>query len=83
MFRFKHYTLLTREGWIYLALLMLLLIGALVRQINLLVVLYGMLAGPLLLSWALSRRTIVGLVLKRHLPDSIPAGETFVGGALV
>ena len=78
MFRFKHYTLLTREGWIYLALLMLLLIGALVRQINLLVVLYGMLAGPLLLSWGLSRRTIVGLVLKRHLPDSIPAGETFV-----
>lgn len=78
MFRFTHFTFLTREGVVYLVLLAMLLIGALVRQINLLVALYGMLAGPLLLSWGLSRRSLRSLRFARRLPASVPAGDTFV-----
>ena len=77
MLRFTHYTLLTREGAIYIALIALLLVGALMRQINLLVGLYGMLAGPIMLSWGLSRRTLRQLSARRKLPESVPAGEPF------
>ena len=43
-------TTICREGWYYLIVVVLVFGGALVREVNLLVVLAGMLAGPLLLS---------------------------------
>lgn len=77
-FRFRIFTMVTLQGAIYFVLLGLLLIGALVRQINLLVALYGMLAGPMILSWGLSRGALTKLRIRRRLPRSAPAGDSFV-----
>ncbi len=69
------YVVITLEGWLYLGLLMVLLFSALVRQINLLVIMYGLLSGPLLVSWPLVRKTLRDLHLRRRFPRLVEAGE--------
>ncbi|MEX2560982.1 MAG: hypothetical protein WD403_13760, partial [Pirellulales bacterium] len=66
---------ISREGWCYLVVMAFILAGALLRQINLLVILFGMLAGPMLASWRLVKATLRRLDVKRNLPDSISAGD--------
>jgi len=73
-----HKTALCREGWGYLGLLVLISLLALLRGVNLLFVLAGMLVGPLLLSWRLMVLTLRGLELKRRLPRAICAGDLLV-----
>ncbi|HVC96861.1 MAG TPA: DUF58 domain-containing protein [Pirellulales bacterium] len=68
-------TTLCREGLYYLALLGCLLAGAMVRQINLLMILFGMLAGPLLLSLRLAKTSLKHVEIERKLPASISAGD--------
>lgn len=65
------------EGVVYLIVMAVVLTAAVVRQINLLMILYGVMAGPLLLSWRLVRRTIKGIDVARHLPQSVFAGQPF------
>ncbi|MBL8825762.1 MAG: DUF58 domain-containing protein [Planctomycetaceae bacterium] len=76
--RLRLFTIVTTIGSLYFLLLGMLLVGALVRQINLLVALYGMLAGPLVLSWGLSRGALTKLRFRRRLPRSVEAGAPFV-----
>jgi uncharacterized protein (DUF58 family) len=45
---------------------------------NLLLVLFGMLASPLLLNWRLVRATLARLEVRRKLPKSVSAGELLV-----
>lgn len=63
------------EGWAYLAVMGFVLVGAVLRQINLLLVLYGMLAGLLLVSWWLVRVTLRKVQVRRKLPRSVCAGD--------
>lgn len=74
----KRQVSLCREGWFYLFLPAFVLTGALLREINLLVLLAGMLAGPLVLSWRLVIVALRGLDLKRNLPRGACAGDLLV-----
>lgn len=66
---------LTREGWYYLAILVFIIGGAVLRSINLLVILAGMLIAPLLFNWRLVMASLMGLVVRRKLPAQIVAGD--------
>ncbi len=71
-------TTIRREGWYYLVVLALVLVGALGKEVNLMLILGGMLAGPLLLSWRAVRASLRGLHLERNLPKGICAGDLLV-----
>ncbi len=73
-------TTICREGWCYLIVLALVFGGALVRDVNLLIVLSGLMAGPLLLSRFMAVFTLRGLQVRRKLPPGICAGELLVSG---
>jgi uncharacterized protein (DUF58 family) len=77
MRRLQH-MMVSREGWYYLAVLAFVLAGAILRQINLLMLLYGLLAGPLLLSWWLVRATLKRLKVRRRLAAPVSAGEVLI-----
>jgi uncharacterized protein (DUF58 family) len=66
---------LTREGWYYLAVLGFVIGGAVLRSVNLLVVLAGMMIAPLLFNWRLVMASLMGLAVRRQLPRLIVAGE--------
>jgi len=66
---------LTREGWYYLAVLAFIVGGAILRNVNLLVVLAGMMIAPLLFNWRLVMASLSGLAARRKLPEQILAGE--------
>jgi uncharacterized protein (DUF58 family) len=66
---------LTREGWYYLAVLAFIIGGAVLRSVNLLVVLAGMMIAPLLFNWRLVMASLMGLTIERRLPRQALAGE--------
>jgi uncharacterized protein (DUF58 family) len=72
------WTSITREGWQYLLIFALVFGGALVNDVNLLLILGSMLAGPLLLSRHLALFTLRGLVVERRLPRAVCAGDMLV-----
>lgn len=65
-----------RQGWYYLAVVLLIFAGALFRQVNLLLILSGIIMSPLVLGWLLAWRTIARLDVRRLLPSQAMAGET-------
>lgn len=67
-----------REGWYYLVVLGLVLTGALMKDVNLLLILTGMLAGPLLFNARLVVTTLRKLEAVRRLPNGICAGDLLV-----
>jgi uncharacterized protein (DUF58 family) len=69
---------LTVEGWCYAVISGFILAGALARQINLLLILFGMLAGAMVMSWRLVRKMLRKLEVRRRLPESISAGDLLV-----
>lgn len=69
---------MTPEGWYYLALIGALLIGAMLREINLLLLLSALLAGPLFLCWRLVLTTLRGLKIKRRMPRGVCAGDLLI-----
>jgi uncharacterized protein (DUF58 family) len=71
-------TAFTREGLQYLAIFLLVFFGALINDVNLLLILGGMLACPLLLSHHLAKHTLRGLVVQRRLPRAVCAGDLLV-----
>lgn len=68
---------ISREGLCYLGVIGFILLGALIRDINLLMLLFGMLVGPLVCSWVLVVVSLRGVRVARQLPDEIIAGEPF------
>jgi uncharacterized protein (DUF58 family) len=68
---------LCREGLYYLAVLAFIVGGAVLRNVNLLVVLAGMMVAPLVLNWRLVMATLRGADVFRRLPSPIFAGEPF------
>lgn len=71
-------TTLTHVGWQYLLIFALVFGGAMVNDVNLLLILSSMLAGPLLLSRHLAMFTLRDLVVQRRLPRAICAGDLLV-----
>lgn len=65
------------EGWCYLAILAVLFLGALIRDINLLMLLFGMLAGPVVYSLWYGWFALRKLEVRRELPDQAHAGQPF------
>ncbi len=65
---------LTREGVHFVGILLFIFIGAILRDINLLILLAGAMIGLLLLQWRFNSRTLIGLSATRSLPRA-----TFVG----
>lgn len=66
---------LCQEGWYYAAVLAFIVGGAVLRSVNLLVVLTGILIAPLLLNWRLVMASLRQIDVRRRLPTSVYAGE--------
>jgi uncharacterized protein (DUF58 family) len=66
---------LTRLGAYYLLITALILLGAMWREVNLLVILAGMLLGPLWINWRMVKATLRGIEVQRRLPREVWAGE--------
>jgi uncharacterized protein (DUF58 family) len=77
VFRATSYRI-TREGWYYGFVLAFIIAGAILREINLLVVLSGMMVAPLVLSLPLVAGALRTLRVRRRLPQSICAGDLLV-----
>jgi uncharacterized protein (DUF58 family) len=71
-------TAICRETWYYAAVLAIVLGGAMLREVNLLFVLAGMMAGPLLLSWRWVGTSLGDLSVRRRLPQGVCAGDLLV-----
>ncbi len=70
---------LTREGVHYVGILLFIFLGALLRDINLLILLAGAMIGLLLLQWRFNTRTLIGLTAQRYMPrNSFVGMETTV-----
>lgn len=69
-------TRLTREGWYYLLVLAFVVTGAMLREINLLLIMAGLLVGPLLINWRMVIWSLQPLRASRRVAESVVAGET-------
>lgn len=67
----------TREGLQILFLTLFVLVGAILRDINLLIMLAGIMVGMFFLQWRLCFRTLVGLRIRRNVAESMQARSTF------
>ena len=76
--KLRRSTTISREGWYYLLVFGMIFGGALMREVNLLVVLAGMLAGPLLLSRFTAVQMLRGLSVQRRVPHGVCAGDLLV-----
>jgi hypothetical protein len=65
---------LTLEGWYYVAVLTFIIGGAVLRSVNLLVILAGTMIAPPLFNWRLVMASLVGLMVRRRLPLQTIAG---------
>ncbi len=68
-------TRLTREGWYYLFVTCFVIGGAVLREVNLLVILAGMMLGPVLFSWRLAKISLRGLTIRRYVPARVSADD--------
>ena len=69
-----------REGLYYLLILSAVFAGALIKEVNLLLILAAMLLGPLFLNWRSVKTNLRGLRLERKLPMIISAGDQLTVG---
>lgn len=70
---------LTREGVHFIGVLLFIFLGALLRDINLLILLAGAMVGLMLLQWRFNTRSLIGLTAERFLPRNASVGvETSV-----
>ncbi|QDV26174.1 DUF58 domain-containing protein [Aureliella helgolandensis] len=67
---------LTREGLHFVGVLLFIFFGAVIRDINLLILLAGAMLGLLLLQWRFNTRTLIGLRASRRLSQSIVVGRS-------
>jgi uncharacterized protein (DUF58 family) len=74
----QRHTTVCREGWYYLLVLLIVFAGAMARDVNLLLLLAGMLIGPLIFSWRAVILTLRGLQVQRRVPRTVCAGDLLV-----
>jgi uncharacterized protein (DUF58 family) len=73
--RFRRQTIICREGLYFLAIIALVFGGAVIKEVNLLLVLAGMLLGPFLLNWRAVKANLRGLTIDRSVPLHVCAGD--------
>ena len=71
-------TAFSREGLYYLFVILVVMVGAILREVNPLLLFSVFLCVPLILAWRLGRRSLRGITIKRKLPHRIFAGEPFI-----
>ncbi len=71
-------TTICREGWYYLCVALFIVGGAVLRERNLLVLLAGILLGPLVMHWRLVGWMLRRLAVRRRLPRRICAGDPLI-----
>ncbi len=71
-------TAFSREGLYYLFVVSIVMVGAVLREVNPLLLFSVLLCAPLLIAWRLGRRSLRGITVKRRLPPQIFAGEPFI-----
>ena len=65
----------TTEGWIFLVILAFVTVGAILRNVNLLIVMSGMMFAPLLLSWRIGTHVVRHVRARRIIPTRIHVGQ--------
>ena len=75
---FRNQITICREGWYYLVVLGFIVSGAVLREINLLVILAGMMFGPFIINWWIVTFTLRKIDVRRKLPEGICAGDLLV-----
>ena len=71
------YIRLTREGWQFCFMIAFILLGAALRNANLMVILAGTLIGMMWVQWRVCTRTLSNLNVSRRLPRTIQARRAF------
>lgn len=74
----RYITAICREGGYYVLVLAFVFGVAMLKEMNLLVLMAGMLLGPLVVSWHLVGVTIRGLEVRRKMVDRVTAGDSLV-----
>jgi uncharacterized protein (DUF58 family) len=77
MFRSRRIAL-SQEGWAYLVVLAFVVAGAILRDINVLTLLAGLMVGPIVLNWIVVAFALRDLHVTRRLPEAICAGDLLV-----
>ena len=67
---------LTFEGWVYLVFLAFITIGSILRNVNLLVLMAGLMYAPLILQWRTCNQLMRKLKATRIVPQRIHAGTS-------
>ena len=68
---------LTRMGFHFVFVTVFTILGSVIRDLNLLTALSGLLIGVLIVQWRIGRSNLMGLQLERQLPSEIIAGQPF------
>lgn len=69
---------ITREGIYYLFVVLVILVGSIVREVNPMLLFSAFLCAPLIIAWRLGRRSIRGIQVVHRLPTQVFAGEPFI-----
>ncbi len=67
----------TREGWLYFVIMMAVLMGALIGKSNLLLLVFGLLAGPFVLNGRIAMTMLARNQIVRQLPERAMHGDWF------
>src|SRR5262245_3219725 len=71
-------TILTREGWCYFGVMSILLFAGLYQQVNLVLLVSTLAAGPFLTSWIGSRALLRRLCVIRRVPAYVFSGDPLI-----
>jgi uncharacterized protein (DUF58 family) len=71
-------TIVTREGWCYFGVMMVLLVAGLYQQVNLILLVSTLAAGPFLTSWIGGRVFLRRLSVIRRVPGYVFSGDPLV-----
>ena len=73
-------TSITQEGLFYLFVVLAVLVGSLIREVNAMLLFASFLFAPAILAYRMGRRTIRNISIRRIIPAQIFAGESFIVG---
>ena len=76
--RTRRRVVFTREGWSFIAILAFVVVGSILRQINLLVMLAAMMIPALLFNWRMSVSLMRRISVRHSLPEWLFAGRASV-----
>ena len=71
-------TSITQEGLFYLFVVLAILVGSMLREVNTMLLFASFLCAPAFIAFRMGRKTIKGVDIKRIIPAQIFAGESFI-----